>query len=603
MCEDPHGWCQVSGKSALSPDYDVAALANNKALEQALFVENERAQVTLNSIADAVTCTDAFGNINFLNLVAQKMSGWTSEEAAGRSLSEVFRIIDSATRQPVRDPLRMAVKQDKPVGLYVDRVLVRRDGVEYPIESSGAPIRDRAGRIVGMVIVFHDVSAARAMSALMTHSAQHDVVTGLPNRVLLNDRITQAIALARRNENPLAVIFLDLDRFKNINDSLGHATGDNLLQSVSRRLLASVRKSDTVSRQGGDEFVILLSETTNPEDAATSAKKILLSLSGPHSIGGQDLFIDGSIGISVYPGDGEDAETLIKNADTAMYHAKECGRNNFQFFEAEMNSKAVERQSLESGLRLALERGEFLLHYQPKVKLRTGAITGVEALIRWLRPDRGLVPPSQFIPIAEDSGLILPIGRWVLREACRQAREWQDAGLLFKRISVNVSAAEFRHKDFVEGVRTILAETGFEASRLDLELTEGVLMNDAESTASVLKALKAMGLHLAVDDFGTGYSSLSYLQQFPIDVLKIDQSFVQRISSDPNDTTIVRAIIDMGRNLKHRVIAEGIETQEQLAFLQARHCSEGQGYLFSRPLAATQMASLIRARSTEAVIH
>src|SRR5450755_3233044 len=603
MCEDPHGWCQVSGKSALSPDYDVAALANNKALEQALFVENERAQVTLNSIADSVTCTDVFGNINFLNRVAQKMCGWTSEEAAGRSLSEVFRIIDSATRQPVRDPLRMAVKQDKPVGLYVDRILVRRDGVEYPIESSGAPIRDRAGRIVGMVIVFHDVSAARAMSVLMTHSAQHDVVTGLPNRVLLNDRITQAIVLARRNENPLAVMFLDLDHFKNINDSLGHAIGDNLLQSVSRRLLASVRKSDTVSRQGGDEFVILLSETTNPEDAATSAKKILLSLSGPHSIGGQDLFIDGSIGISVYPGDGEDAETLIKNADTAMYHAKERGRNNFQFFKAEMNLKAVERQSLEGSLRRALEREEFLLHYQPKVNLDTGEITGGEALIRWQHPDRGLVPPSQFVPIAEDCGLILQIGRWVLREACRQAREWQDAGLLFKRISVNVSAAEFRHKDFVEGVRTILAETGFEASRLELELTEGVLMNDAESTASVLKGLKAMGLHLAVDDFGTGYSSLSYLQQFPIDVLKIDQSFVQRISSDPNDTTIVRAIIDMGRNLKHRVIAEGIETQEQLAFLQARHCSEGQGYLFSRPLAATQMASLIRARSTEAVIH
>ena len=578
-------------------------VSDSKVLEEALFVEKERAQVTLNSIADAVTCTDAFGNINFLNLVAQKMSGWTSEEAAGRPLSEVFRIIDSATRQPVRDPLGMAVEQDKPLRLYVDCFLVSRDGLEYPIESSGASIRDRAGHIIGTVIVFHDVSAARAMSIQMRHSAQHDLVTGLPNRLLLNDWITQAIALARRNKNSLAVIFLDLDHFKNINDSLGHAIGDNLLQSVSRRLLGSVRKSDTVSRLGGDEFVILLSETTKPEDAATSAKKILLSLSGAHSIGGLDLFIDGSIGISVYPGDGEDAETLIKNADTAMYHAKDLGRNNFQFFAAEMNSKAVERQSLESGLRLAIARGEFLLHYQPKVNLRTGEITGAEALIRWLRPDRGLVPPSQFIPIAEDSGLILPIGRWVLREACRQAREWQDAGLPFKRISVNVSAAEFRHKDFVEGVQTILAETGFEASRLDLELTEGVLMDDAESTASVLKALKAMGLHLAVDDFGTGYSSLSYLQQFPIDVLKMDQSFVQRISSDPNDTTIVRAIIDMGRNLKHRVIAEGIETQEQLAFLQARHCSEGQGYLFSRPLAATQMASLIRARSTEAVIH
>jgi diguanylate cyclase (GGDEF)-like protein/PAS domain S-box-containing protein len=594
----------MSGKSPLSPDHDVAALANN--MSQPAWMADEKGEIfwyTLNSIADAVAFTDAFGNINFLNLVAQKMSGWTSEEAAGRPLSEVFRIIDSATRQPVRDPMRKAVKQDKPVELYADRVLVRRDGVEYPIESSGAPIHDRAGRIIGTVIVFHDVSAARAISIQMTHAAQHDAVTGLPNRVLLNDRITQAIALARRNKNSLAVMFLDLDHFKNINDSLGHAIGDGLLQSVSRRLLCSVRKSDTVSRMGGDEFVILLAETSNPQDAGISAKKILGSLSGAHSIGGQDLFIAGSIGISVYPEDGKDAETLIKSADTAMYQAKERGRNNFQFFEAEMNSKAVERQSLESGLRLALERGEFLLHYQPKVKLRTGEVTGVEALIRWLRPDRGLVPPSQFIPIAEDSGLILPIGRWVLREACRQAREWQDAGLLFKRISVNVSAAEFRHKDFVEGVRTILAETGFEASRLELELTEGVLMDDAKSTASVLKALKAMGLHLAVDDFGTGYSSLSYLQQFPIDVLKIDQSFVQRISSDPNDTTIVRAIIDMGKNLKQRVIAEGIETQEQLAFLQARHCSEGQGYLFSRPLAATQMASLIRARSTEAVIH
>src|SRR5450755_445146 len=595
MCEDPHGWCQVSGKSALSPDYDVAALANNKALEQALFVENERAQVTLNSIADAVTCTDAFGNINFLNLVAQKMCGWTSEEAAGRSLSEVFRIIDSATRQPVRDPLRMAVKQDKPVGLYVDRVLVRRDGVEYPIESSGAPIRDRAGRIVGMVIVFHDVSAARAMSALMTHSAQHDVVTGLPNRVLLNDRITQAIALARRNENPLAVIFLDLDRFKNINDSLGHATGDNLLQSVSRRLLASVRKSDTVSRQGGDEFVILLSETTNPEDAATSAKKILLSLSGPHSIGGQDLFIDGSIGISVYPGDGEDAETLIKNADTAMYHAKERGRNNFQFFKAEMNLKAVERQSLEGSLRRALEREEFLLHYQPKVNLDTGEITGGEALIRWQHPDRGLVPPSQFVPIAEDCGLILQIGRWVLREACRQARAWQNAGLPPLPIAVNVSAVEFRDKGFAERVRTVLLETGLEARYLELELTEGVLMEDAETMVSVLQELKMMGVLLAVDDFGTGYSSLSYLRQFPIDVLKIDQSFVHQITADPDDSTIVSAIINMAKSLKHLVVAEGVETREQRSYLQAQHCGEGQGNLFSRPLAAARFAHFMKA--------
>jgi diguanylate cyclase (GGDEF)-like protein len=420
---------------------------------------------------------------------------------------------------------------------------------------------------------------------------------------LLNDRIAQSIASGRRWNRPLAVIFLDLDRFKYINDSLGHAIGDKLLQSVSKRLLASVRASDTVSRQGGDEFVILLSEITYPEDAATSAKKILLSLSAPHSIGGHDLQINASIGISVYPEDGENAETLIKNADMAMYHAKENGRNNFQFFKEEMNLKAVERQSLEESLRCALKREEFLLHYQPKINLDTGEITGVEALIRWQQPDRGLVPPSQFVPIAEDCGLIVQIGRWVLREACRQAREWQDVGLPFKRISVNVSAVEFRDKGFVESVRAILSETGLEARYLDLELTEGVLMEDAESTASVLQALKRMGIHLAVDDFGTGYSSLSYLQQFPIDVLKIDKSFVQRITSDPDGPSIVSAIIDMGKNLKQRVIAEGIETEQQRAFLQAHHCAEGQGYLFSRPLAAEQFEHLLQMGIAETVVH
>jgi diguanylate cyclase (GGDEF)-like protein/PAS domain S-box-containing protein len=579
---------------------DVSAM---KVLEEALFVEKERAQITLNSIADAVACTNASGAISFLNLVAEKMTGWTSDEAVGRPLAEVFTIIDGATRAPAHDLMRRAAQPDE---LYIPAancVLLRRDETEYDIENSVAPLRDRMGRVVGSVIVFHDVSAARTMSTRMTHAAQHDVVTGLPNRLLLNDRITQSIALARRNRKSMAVIFLDLDRFKNINDSLGHATGDKLLQSVSRRLLGSVRDSDTVSRQGGDEFVILLSETNEPEDAATSAKKILRSLSGPHSIGGLDLHIDGSIGISVYPGDGEDFETLIKSADTAMYHAKEMGRNNFQFFKTAMNLRAVERQSLESSLRLALERDEFLLHYQPKVDLNTGEITGVEALIRWLQPDRGLVPPAQFIPVAEDSGLILPIGHWVLREACRQAREWQDAGLPFKRISVNVSAAEFRHEDFVEGVRTTLLDSGLAARHLDLELTEGVLMEDAESTASVLQELKTMGVQLAVDDFGTGYSSLSYLRRFPIDVLKIDQSFVREISNDPNDSAIVSAIIDMGKNLKQRVIAEGIETKDQLAFLQTRHCAEGQGYLFSRPLAAAQLACLLQTGIAETVFH
>jgi diguanylate cyclase (GGDEF)-like protein len=441
------------------------------------------------------------------------------------------------------------------------------------------------------------------MSAQMTHSAQHDAVTNLPNRLLLNDRITQAIALARRQNRPIAVIFLDLDRFKYINDSLGHDTGDKLLQSVSKRLLAGVRSSDTVSRQGGDEFVILLSEITHPEDAATCAKKILLSLSAPYSIAGQDLHINGSIGISVCPEDGRDADTLIKNADTAMYHAKENGRNNFQFFKAEMNMRAVERQSIEGSLRRALEREEFLLNYQPKVNLDTGEITGVEALIRWQQPDRGLLQPSQFVPIAEDCGLIVQIGRWVLREACRQARAWQTAGLPLMPIAVNVSAVEFRDKGFVEGVRAILSETGLEARYLELELTEGVLMEDAESTASVLQELKSMGVQVAVDDFGTGYSSLSHLQQFPIDVLKIDQSFVQRITGDPDDSPIVSAIISMGKSLKHLVVAEGIETQKQRAYLQTQRCAEGQGYLFGRPVAAAQFAHLLHMAMKDNVVH
>jgi diguanylate cyclase (GGDEF)-like protein/PAS domain S-box-containing protein len=573
-----------------------------KAVEDALFVEKERAVVTLNSIGDAVLCTDISGNITYLNLVAETMTGWRREEAVGKPLAIVFRIIDGATRKTARDPLEMAVEQDRTVGLTVNCVLIRRDGFESPIEDSAAPIHDRAGRITGAVIVFHDVSAARAMSVRMTHSAQHDVVTNLPNRLLLNDRICQSIVSAHRQKKSLAVIFLDLDRFKYINDSLGHAVGDKLLQSVSRRLLAGVRGSDTVSRQGGDEFVILLSEISHPEDAATSAKKILLSLSAPHSVAGQDLRVDGSIGISVYPGDGEDSETLIKNADTAMYHAKENGRNNFQFFKVDMNLRAVERQSLEGNLREALEREEFLLHYQPKVSLDTGEITGVEALIRWQHPDRGLVAPDRFVPIAEDCGLILPIGRWVLREACRQAREWQEAGLPFNRISVNVSAAEFRAKNFVAEISASLKETGLEARYLDLELTESVLMHHAESSVTILHALKAIGVHLAVDDFGTGYSSLSYLQQFPIDILKIDKSFIQRLTGGLDDSPIVGAMINMGKSLKLRVIAEGIETQQQLAILQAQHCGEGQGYFFSRPVAAAQFTDLLKVGNTETVV-
>jgi diguanylate cyclase (GGDEF)-like protein/PAS domain S-box-containing protein len=574
-----------------------------KGIEDALYVEKERAVVTLNSIGDAVLCTDISGDITYLNIVAEKMTGWLRMEAIGRPLAEVFRIIDGDTRRAARDPMEMAVEQNRTVGLTVNCVLIRRDGFESAIEDSAAPIHDRSGHVTGAVIVFHDVSAARAMSLQMTHTAHHDLVTNLPNRLLLKDRIKQSIALAHRQNRPVAVLFLDLDHFKNINDSLGHAAGDELLQSVSKRLMSCVRASDTVSRQGGDEFGILLPEITHAQDAATCAAKILLALNAPHFIGARTLHISGSIGISLYSKDGDDAETLIKNADTAMYHAKERGRGNFQFFEGAMNLKAVQRQSIESELRRGLKNQEFLLHYQPKVNLNTGDITGVEALIRWQQPERGLVPPLEFVPIAEDCGLIVPIGRWVMREACRQARAWQDAGLGHLRMAVNVSAVEFREKGFVESVRTILSDTGLQPQYLVLELTERVLMENAESTAVLLEELKTMGVRLAVDDFGTGYSSLSYLRQFPIDVLKIDQSFIQKITSNLDDSTIIAAIIAMGRNLRHIVIAEGIETHEQITYLQSQHCEEGQGFLLGPPVSAVQFGHLLETGIGATVIN
>jgi diguanylate cyclase (GGDEF)-like protein len=397
------------------------------------------------------------------------------------------------------------------------------------------------------------------------------------------------------------VLFLDLDGFKNVNDSLGHSVGDKLLQSVAKRLEDCVRGSDTVSRQGGDEYVVLLSELEQSEDAAITARRMLQSVAVVHSIEHHDLRVTTSIGVSVYPDDGQDAETLIKNADTAMYQAKEIGRQGYQFFRPAMNVRAVERQSIEESLGHALERGELALHYQPKVDLRTGAITGVEALLRWTHPTRGSVPPVQFIPVAEDCGLILPIGAWVLREACTQARSWVDAGLPTTTMAVNVSAIEFLNERFLDGLFATLNETGLDPRFLELELTESVLMKRADSMASILQTLRERGVRVALDDFGTGYSSLSYLRRFPVDALKIDQSFVREIGAAGHDTTIVTAVIAMAKSLKLRVVAEGVETLEQLTFLRAHQCDEAQGYYFSRPVPADDLAAYLaasRGRST-----
>jgi diguanylate cyclase (GGDEF)-like protein/PAS domain S-box-containing protein len=581
----------------------VRNMIERKAAEDALFTEKERAQVTLNSIGDAVLCTDSSGNVTYLNVVAERMTGWIWEEAYGRPLADVFQIIDGATRQPAPNPMEKAVAQNQTVGLTPNCVLIRRDGHEAAIDDSAAPIHDRDGHGTGAVIVFHDVSVARSMSLQMTHSAEHDFLTDLPNRVLLNDRISQSIAFARRHAKRVAVLFLDLDGFKHINDSLGHRIGDQLLQSISKSLVNCVRGSDTISRQGGDEFVVLLSEVKHSEDAAITARRMLQAVAEAHSVDQHVLHVTASIGLSIYPEDGLDAETLIKNADTAMYQAKENGRQSYKFFTSAMNVRAVERQSIEQSLRCALDRQEFAVHYQPKINLSTGAIVGAEALMRWTHPIRGSVSPAQFIPVAEECGLILSIGNWVLREACRQARVWLDAGLPLGTMAVNISAMEFRHERFLDGVFAALRDSGLDPKSLELELTEGVLMKHAESTESILNTLRATGIQLAVDDFGTGYSSLSYLRKFPIDALKIDQSFVRQITTAPYDTSIVTAVISMGRSLKLRVIAEGVETQEELAFLKAHQCDEAQGYYFSRPVPASQFANLLKSGIGETVLH
>ncbi len=562
-------------------------------IDQSTYKEKVRAEIALNSISDAVICTDINCNIDYMNIAAEKITGWPREEAYGKPINQVFNTINGITRKPAFDPVGLVLQIDKPRTLAPDTVLIKRDGTELAIEDSTSPIHNEDEKLTGVVIVFHDVSAAKAMTKKMEHAAQHDYLTKLPNRMLLNDRIAQAITFANRHHTQLAVLFLDLDNFKHINDSLGHATGDKLLQSVTKRLQNCVRDSDTVSRQGGDEFVILLAETKSNEDAALSAQKILAELQALHDIGKSQLHITSSIGISVYPADGKDAETLLKNADTAMYCAKEKGRNNYQFFTAQMNTRAIERLVIENNLRLALEKQQFILYYQPIVNLITGKITGAEALLRWQHDALSEVFPDIFLPVAEDSGLIVPIGRWVLRQACKQAKIWQDKGLPAFTIAINISAQEFLHKDFVEDVRAVLIETRLAAECLELEITESVLMRDADCSTQILQQLKKMGVKLTVDDFGTGYSSLSYLQRFPIDVLKIDQSFIQSIGFAKDKDIIVSAIISMGNSLKLKVVAEGIETPSQLAFLTARQCEEGQGYFFSRPITPESFTTLL----------
>lgn len=551
--------------------------------------EKERmANKVFESVTEGILVTDANATIVFANPAFTTTTGYSEEEAIGQKPS----ILRSGRHSPdfYKDMWTSLLETGQWTGEIWNK---RKNGEIFVEEISIRTVKDELGKTTHYVGVFKEITLRKQMEEQIQYQAYYDALTGLSNRTFFLDRLTQLIAHARRNQHMFAVMFLDLDRFKFINDTLGHSQGDILLQKVAERLKRCVRESDTVSRFGGDEFIILLADLSSQEGAVKVAEKILEALAQPFVLEGQEYFISASIGISLYPIDGNDEETLFRNADMAMYRAKERG-NHYQFFLPSMGVLSLERLKLENDLRKALERKEFFLHYQPKVDLNTGEIIGVEALVRWQHPELGMVSPGKFIPLAEETGLILPLGEWVLRSACRQNKTWQEEGLPPVRVAVNLSMAQFQQKNLTEMIAVTLKETGLSPHFLELEVTESVIMRNLETTIRVFQELKEMGIQISLDDFGTGYSSLSYLKQLPFDALKIDQSFIRDIKTSPDEMSIVRAVIDLAHSLKMKVITEGVETEEQIHVLRFCQCDEIQGYYFSPPVSAEEFKELLQ---------
>jgi diguanylate cyclase (GGDEF)-like protein/PAS domain S-box-containing protein len=543
------------------------------AAEAALRDSELRYRLLFEQNAAGVCVSTVSGAIVDCNLTFASMLGYSRSELLGLEAGQLY------ARPSQRTDL-LSVLSDSPTLNSVELELRKKDGqaIWGLINLTMA-----ADRIHTTVV---DISDRKRAEEQIEFHAYHDVLTHLPNRKLFADRLTQSISRARRSSRPLAVMFVDLDHFKSINDTLGHEAGDELLQEMAIRLRANVRDDDTVARLGGDEFTIILAELRLPEDAVNVAEKIIKAVEQPLTIAGTSVEVSASIGIALFPEDGSDAEALLRNADSAMYRAKEAGRNTYQLCTDDMKRRAVERLSLETRLRRAIAEGQLVLHYQPQVSLTSGAVIGVEALVRWNDPERGLVHPSAFIPMAEESRLILPLGEWVLLTACSQMRAWLDAGIELPLMSVNLSLRQFQQYDIVQSVRRVLAETGLDAAALELEITETAAMQNAETTVEVLQALRELGVSIAIDDFGTGYSSLNYLKRFPITAVKIDRAFIRDLATSEGDAAIVSAVVGIARALKLRVIAEGVETEEQLSFLRRRNCDAAQGYLFSRPVSA-----------------
>ncbi|KAB0666856.1 EAL domain-containing protein [Oryzomonas japonica] len=543
----------------------------------------QRYSLVIEGANEGILITDRTnGAIIESNGAIQNYLGYSADELVGLYLGQLA-FGDAAITDTLVERLLQQKREYR---------LRRKDGSALDAELSAGLI-PYDGR-EALCIMVKDIRERKQFEETLFFQANHDLLTGIPNRYLLHDRLEQALAAARREGHIVAVLLLDLDNFKIINDTYGHPVGDQLLKSVANRLKSVVRSGDTIARLGGDEFVIILTRIGRIEDVILVAEHLLKHFFNPFVVNGNEFFVSPSIGLALYPNDDDSAAALLTKADTAMYHVKDKGRAGFQFFTTEMNTRVVDRMELEVGLRRALERGEFVIHYQPKVELATRRIQGMEALLRWNHPERGLIQPDTFIPLAEETGLIIMIGEWVLRTVCEQSSKWQAAGLPPMKMAVNISARQFKQQDLVERIGAILAETGFDPGLLELELTESYLMNNVDEAVAKLHGLKGMGLGLSLDDFGTGYSSLGYLKRFPIDVVKIDKSFVDDILINPDDATIVRTIILMAHNLNMKVVAEGVETGEQLDFLAEHGCEMIQGYYFSRPLPADGFAAMVR---------
>jgi diguanylate cyclase (GGDEF)-like protein/PAS domain S-box-containing protein len=567
-------------------------ISQRKAFEDALQRERELAEVTLRSIGDAVIITDPQSRIRSLNPIAEAMTGWGSAEAQGLPVEQVFQLFDARDGRPVANPLRAAIDSNTIADLGTRTLLRHRHGFDTPVEDSSAPIHDHAGNVVGGVLVFHDVSETRALALKLVHLTQHDTLTGLPNRSQLPEYLAQALAHARRRQQRVALLYIDIHQFKQVNDQHGHAAGDSVLRAFVAQLQRILPAEAQLIRYGGDEFVVVLSHLDNTGEAAALARRLVdqgeqTRVDGLHALG-----LHLGVGISVYPDDALDPETLLQHAETALVALRSQGVHGCRFFTASMDERARARRSIESALRQALPRNQLSLHYQPRVAASSGRIVGAEALLRWHVRGREAYKPDQFIPVAEDSGLILPIGAWVLRQACLQARAWQRQGHRIP-VSVNVSPVQFQHADFPDWLAEALAESGLDPGLLELELTERMVMSGGDVTGNLLQRIRQRGVRLSLDDFGTGYCSLSYLKHFPIDTLKIDRVFVHDVIGDADTATITSAIIAMAQRLDKLVVAEGVETEAQAAFLRQAGCAELQGFLFAAPLPADAFEKLL----------